>query len=104
MFGLKDSDLSLILSVLRKHPDVEEAIIFGSRAMGNYKPGSDVDIALKGKLHPETLIRIAIELNQNLPLPYKFDLIDYGDLSPGPFIEHIEKHGRILYTKTVGKS
>lgn len=99
MFGLKDSDISLILSVLQKHPDVEEAVIFGSRAMGNYKPGSDVDIALKGKLNPETVIHIAIELNQCLPLPYKFDLVGYEDLPPGPFLEHIEKYGKILYTR-----
>jgi predicted nucleotidyltransferase len=99
MFGLKDSDIAFILSVLQKHPDVEEALIFGSRAMGNYKPGSDIDIALKGKLHPETVIAITIELNQRLPLPYKFDVLDYGDLTPGPFSEHIDRYGQTLYTK-----
>jgi len=96
MFGLKDSDIALILSVLQQHPDVKEAIIFGSRAMGNYKSGSDVDIALKGKLNPETLSHITIELNQRLPLPYKFDIVVYEDL-PGPISEHIDKYGQTLY-------
>ena len=52
MFGLKDSDINAIIAILKRYPDVKEAIIFGSRAMGNYKPGSDIDIALKGKRKP----------------------------------------------------
>jgi predicted nucleotidyltransferase len=47
-FGLTHSDLHAIKQVLAKYPQIEQAIIFGSRAKGNYKPGSDVDIALKG--------------------------------------------------------
>ncbi len=48
MLGLKDGDLKNIITVLQQEAEVEEAIIFGSRAKGNYKKGSDVDIALKG--------------------------------------------------------
>lgn len=47
-FGLWESDLLAIRRVLEKYPEVRQALIFGSRAKGNYKPGSDVDIALKG--------------------------------------------------------
>jgi len=69
VFGLKTSDLDLIIEILRRYPDVEEALIFGSRAMGNYKPGSDVDIALKGKLKPETSRDVAVELGDVTPSP-----------------------------------
>ena len=43
MFGLTVSDLQFITDVIRKYPEVEQALIFGSRAMGNFKPGSDID-------------------------------------------------------------
>ena len=45
MFGLLDRDIKYIIKALEQHDEIEKAIIFGSRAMGNYKKGSDVDIA-----------------------------------------------------------
>lgn len=99
MFGLKDSDIELILAVLRRYPDVEEAVIYGSRAMGNYKPGSDIDIALKGSLQPETCINISVECNERLPLPYKFDIVAYSAITHPPLIEHIDHHGKTIYKR-----
>ena len=99
MFGLKSSDIDSILEILGKHPDITEVLVFGSRAMGNYKPGSDIDIALKGSLKSETATNISAELNERLPLPYKFDVIDYSELTVGALKEHIDKFGKILYTK-----
>ena len=49
MYGLLDRNLKFILEAISKYPEIEEVIIFGSRAMGNYKKGSDIDLALKGK-------------------------------------------------------
>lgn len=97
MFGLKASDIDQIIEVLRRYPDVEEVILYGSRAMGNYKPGSDVDLALKGNLRPETPRNITAELNERLPLPYKFDVVAYSAISHQPLIEHIDQYGKILY-------
>ncbi len=99
MFGLTASDIACIATVLRSKPDVDEALVYGSRAMGNYKPGSDVDIALMGSLAPETCDAIAIELNEHLPLPYKFDVIAYATLTHQPLIEHIDRFGQILYRR-----
>ena len=97
MFGLKDSDIARIIEILQRHPDIDEAIVFGSRAMGNYKPGSDVDIALKGTLRATTADEVTIELNERLPLPYKFDIVAYSTLPRGPFLEHIDRYGKPLY-------
>jgi predicted nucleotidyltransferase len=99
MFGLKPSDIESILTVLRRYPEVAEAVIFGSRAMGNFKPGSDVDIALKGSLNPDTATNISIELNERLPLPYKFDVLDYSTISELPLIEHIDRYGKTLFQR-----
>ncbi len=100
MFGLTASDLALITATLQKHLDVEEAIIYGSRAMGNYKPGSDVDIALKGMLAPETLGEVYAELNERLPLPYQFDVVAYAALSLPSLIEHIDRYGQRFYKRS----
>ncbi len=65
ILGLKDSDLENIIAVLQKEAEVEKAIIFGSRAKGNYKKGSDVDIALKGTRLDNTITRdISYILNE----------------------------------------
>ena len=49
MFGLLDRDIKYIIKALEQHDEIEKAVIFGSRAMGNYKKGSDVDIAIIGE-------------------------------------------------------
>lgn len=98
-FGLKASVLENIADILKKHPQVKEAILFGSRAKGTHNPGSDVDIALKGdSLNLAQLNQIQLELD-DLPLPYTFDIcichrIDNPDLS-----RHIQRVGKILYQK-----
>lgn len=91
----------MITEVLQRYPDVEEVVIYGSRAMGNYKPGSDVDLALKGNLKPETSINVAVELNERLPLPYKFDVTAYSTLSNKPLIEHIDRYGKTFYKRSI---
>lgn len=99
MFGLSSSDIESITKTLRSHPEVEEAIIFGSRAMGNDKPGSDVDFALKGTVDESTATEIAIELNERLPLPYKFDVFAYPTLTNKALIEHIDYYGKTFYRR-----
>ena len=71
MYGLLERDLKYILEAIHKYPEIEKAIIFGSRAMGNYKLGSDVDVALKGEnVNRTTVIRLSDDLNEEYPLPY----------------------------------
>jgi predicted nucleotidyltransferase len=96
-FGLTAIDLETILSVLKKHIEVEEAIMFGSRAKGNYKNGSDVDIALKGKLSFETITHINYLLNEETTMPYKFDVLNYHTIQDKDLIEHINRAGICFY-------
>ncbi|MDE3055098.1 MAG: nucleotidyltransferase domain-containing protein [Verrucomicrobiota bacterium] len=99
MFGLLDSDLQIIKDTLSHYPEVEIAVIYGSRAMGNYKPGSDVDIALKGAITFDTVTKISWTLNEELPLPYRFDVVAYGALTNDALISHIDYHGKVFYSK-----
>jgi len=98
-FGLKTHCVEDIIGVLRLQPEVEEALIFGSRAMGNYKNGSDIDIALKGeKINFDTVSTIRIRLDE-LPYLYMYDVIDYKKISNPAVTAHIDELGIVFYKK-----
>jgi predicted nucleotidyltransferase len=99
-FGLLDSDLEFLLTTFSHYHTIEEVIIFGSRAKGNYKNGSDVDLAIKSHaLTYEELKTIDDGLNENSPLPYKFDLVHYEKIQTPELKEHIDRIGKILFKK-----
>ncbi|MDN4165180.1 nucleotidyltransferase domain-containing protein [Cytophagales bacterium LB-30] len=85
--------------VFEKYPQIECAILYGSRAKGNYRPNSDIDLTLKGEhLDLSLLIKIENELD-DLLLPYKMDLSIHHQIKNQELIEHIDRVGRILYNK-----
>lgn len=98
MYGLKDSDLETIRQTLKKHPNVYEAILFGSRAKGTHRPGSDVDLALKGTNLEQTVVQVSLYLNQESILPYDFDIIDYHSINNQELIDHITRVGKVIYS------
>ena len=96
-FGLSDTQIGLIKEAVSRFAEIESAVIFGSRAMGNYKAGSDVDIALKGqRITSETVSALSTLLNEELPLPHFFDIVHYDTLDNTTLTEHIDKHGAAL--------
>ncbi|VVB96232.1 Nucleotidyltransferase domain protein [uncultured archaeon] len=97
-FGLNDNDLETIIAILRKYPQIEQALIFGSRAKGNFKPGSDVDIVIKGNVE-DIITDISFSLNEDSLLPYKFDVLDYSSISNENLIEHINRVGIVFYER-----
>lgn len=96
-FGLSDQEIKQIITVLKKYPDVQKAFFFGSRGMGNFKKGSDVDLALKGPLKSGTVQKIRLELEEGLPLPYFFDIVDYDEIQKPELKEHIDQWGKEFY-------
>ena len=97
--GLRKEDREVILNVLKKFAGIEEAMIFGSRAMGNFKHGSDIDLALKGKV-ADIYLRVKSILNQETLLPYNFDVLDYENISNQKLKAHIDNYGETIYKKT----
>lgn len=95
--GLTEKDLRVIRQVLTQHPEVESAILFGSRAKNTHRPGSDVDIALQGKHLEKIKTLISGQLNEETPLPYFFDILDYSQIDNSDLIEHIDRVGVKLY-------
>ena len=98
-FGLKDLEQELIREVLRRHSEVAEAKIFGSRAKGNSQPASDIDLALWGNISASLVAAIAGELDE-LPLPYAFDVQAYDGIKHQPLREHIDRAGQNFYART----
>ncbi len=101
-FGLSDKNYSLIKDIFKSYTKIEKVIIFGSRAMGTEKNGSDIDLALKGKdILLEDILSISNKLDE-LPLAYEYDVIDYVTIDNPALTEHIDKHGIVFYTKEGG--
>lgn len=99
--GLSDRTVTAIQGVLAAFPEVEKAVLYGSRAKGNHKPGSDVDVALFGRDLNETFLsRIASDLD-DLLLPYEIDLSLFSKLKDPALVEHIQRVGIPLFERTV---
>ena len=96
--GLSDKELGAVSLVFKKFPGIQGAVLFGSRAMGTFRPGSDVDIALKGQVMLQDVARVKALLEEESPLPYTFDIVDYRTIETPAFKEHIDKHGKAIYT------
>lgn len=99
-FGLRKSDLEYIINTIKKFDEIEKAVIFGSRAMGNYKPGSDVDIAIYGEnITFDTISSLNAMLDEQGPLPYFFDIVDYTHLNHVELKKHIDSVGKVIFQK-----
>lgn len=98
-FGLKNESIEKINSVFLKYAEIESAIIYGSRAKGNFHHGSDIDLTLKGnKINLNTLLIIENELD-DLLLPYQIDLSIYEHIENQELLTHINRIGKIFYLK-----
>lgn len=97
-YGLTESDMAQILEAVRPLEEIVSVVLFGSRAKGNYKPGSDVDLAVKGdRITHRTIAQLADTLNEALPLPYFFDVVHYNTLESQPLADHIDRVGVVIY-------
>jgi predicted nucleotidyltransferase len=97
--GLSADTVARITSVLARFPDVEKAVIYGSRAKGNHRKGSDIDLTLFGDgLNDTVMSRIYWALD-DLLLPYKIDLSLFSGLKEPALVDHIRRVGIVLYTR-----
>jgi predicted nucleotidyltransferase len=99
-FGFHDADLAYIISVIEDFTEIKQAIIFGSRAKGNYKAGSDVDIAVLGEnISFSTIACLHSRLEEEGSLPYFFDIVDYTHSTHKQLKEHIERVGKTIFVR-----
>ncbi len=100
-YGLSNTQLQEIIQFIATYPEVEEAVLFGSRALGTYKPASDVDIALKGEAVTASLAaRLKFDIEEDTYLPYFFDVVAYDTIAREALKAHIDGKGILIYTRT----
>ena len=97
-FGLSDKTLDTLNSIFRKFPGIEQVILYGSRAKGNYRNGSDIDLSLKTgeDFTFSDLLHIAGDLDES-DLPYLVDVLIYNKLTNTDLKAHIDRVGKVLY-------
>ncbi len=99
-FGLDENIINDIVRCLKKNPRIEEAILYGSRAKGNYRTGSDIDITIKGeKLTMKDIYQLNHRLDELLT-PYKFDLSIYHKINNPDLVDHINRVGVKIFRKS----
>lgn len=97
--GLSDKTVATVSGILARYPQVERAFIYGSRAKGTYKPGSDIDLTLFGEgLDCGICSNIASDLDDS-DIPYLVDLSVFALLKDQSLREHIERVGLVLYRR-----
>lgn len=98
-FGLKRDVIDAMGKVFAAHPEVEQVILYGSRAKGNFKPGSEIDLCLVGPaLTLPSLLRIDTDLD-DLLLPYKIDLSIRDHIDNPELLAHIQRTGVSFYRR-----
>ncbi len=98
-YGLSESQFDKIVKIFANHKEIDEVILYGSRAKGNQKPYSDIDITIVGdNINLDLQHKIEIELD-DLLLPYKFDVSRFKLIEDIDLIEHINRVGKVIFKK-----
>ena len=97
--GLPAAAVAKIQGILATFPAIEQATLYGSRALGRHRPGSDIDLTLAGDgLDARTLARLDGALD-DLLLPWRFDLCLQSSLQSAELIDHIQRVGTLFYSR-----
>ena len=99
-FGLKDETIIQLQNIFSHCHTIEKVIIYGSRAKGSYKPGSDVDLTLVGNdLNLSNSVYPVMDAIEELLLPYMFDISIYSAIDNPDLVDHIKRVGQLFYEK-----
>jgi uncharacterized protein len=97
IFGLQQKDIDAINGVFSQYTTIEKVVIYGSRAKGNYKNGSDIDLTIvDNDLTFSQLMEIENKLD-DLMLPYKIDLSQKRKISNAELLDHIQRIGLVFW-------
>ena len=99
MYGIEDSTFRKLISIFKEQKDIDKVVLYGSRAKGNYREGSDIDLTILGKNLSLKSIYDIEEKVEDLLLPYHIDLSIYDQIDNQDLIEHIKRVGQILYER-----
>jgi len=104
-FGLKKDTTESIQHAIEKVAAIDRVMLYGSRAKGNYRVGSDIDITLLGKnLTLDNSIYPLMDELEKLDLPYTFDISIFEHIDNQNLIAHIHRVGKVLYARVPSTS
>ncbi|WP_158729076.1 MULTISPECIES: nucleotidyltransferase family protein [unclassified Flavobacterium] len=98
MFGIYPKSFQEIQSIIKDCPSIEEVLIYGSRAKGNYREGSDIDLTILGTPTTADFNKLWHDLDESY-VPYKFDISIYNDLKSDSLKEHINRVGKVFFKR-----
>ena len=98
-FGLTEETIQQINRVFEQYPSIEMVLIYGSRAKGNHKVGSDIDLTLMDStISHQNFLKICSQLDE-LPIPYMIDLSIFSHIENPDLRDHIQRIGKTFYTR-----
>lgn len=99
-FGLSEQHRRIISEIFSKYPDVTRVLVYGSRAKGTNRPGSDIDMTIteSGDVSPGTLFKLINDFDDSL-LPFSVDLSVFSSLTNPDLIAHIQRVDKVIYEK-----
>ncbi|MCI5830778.1 MAG: nucleotidyltransferase domain-containing protein [Treponema sp.] len=95
-FGLSEKHLQIINGIYSKYPEIQKVLVYGSRALGTYRPGSDIDMTIIGDVSSQALFKIINDFDDSM-LPYLVDISIFSKLKNPGLIEHINTFGKVIY-------
>lgn len=98
-YGLPEETIGKISDVFSRYPRIEKALLYGSRAKGTFRNGSDIDISLAGEGIDFSLLNDINEEIDELMLPYTIDLSSLSMIDNADLLEHIRRVGIVLYQR-----
>jgi predicted nucleotidyltransferase len=99
VYGLPDKAIERINAVFLQYPAVEKTVLYGSRAKGSYRNGSDIDLTLFGEIPFKELLHIENDLD-DLLLPWMIDLSIFSHIDNSSLIDHITRIGAVFYERS----
>ena len=99
LYGLNEETLQSLINIFKSYPQISRVILYGSRAKGNYRKGSDIDFTLYGEGLTSELMYQVDERIDELYLPYKVDISVFNHLDNKDLIEHINRVGKVFYRR-----
>jgi uncharacterized protein len=99
-FGLSQLAVDTLIAAISKYAAIDRAIVYGSRAKGNFREGSDIDLTLDGRfLSAQDLSALWLELDES-SLPYLIDISKLQDIQSADLLDHIKRVGIVLYERS----
>lgn len=95
-YGLDENTIKSINSVFSKYNEITKVVLYGSRAKGSEKNGSDIDLCIMNDIDINLQYKLEDELDE-LMLPYKVDISVFPKLNNNELKEHIKRAGKEFY-------